>query len=103
MKRIIVLYGPPKDAAAFDRQYRERHVPLCLKMPRLKGFEVNRGPVAVSDVPGAYHCVAILTYDSQEDLEFSLASPEGVAAVEDVANFATGGARIVTLESQVYR
>lgn len=102
MKRIIVLYGTPEDPAAFDRHYERQHVPLCLKMPRLRGFEVSRGPVAVSDPASAYHCVAILSYDSQEDLDYSLASPEGVAAVADVAKFATGGARIVTVETRSF-
>lgn len=102
MKRIIVLYGVPEDPAAFDRHYERQHVPLCLKMPRLKGFEVSHGPIAVSDAAGAYHCVAILSYDSQGDLEYSLASPEGAAAVADVANFATGGARIVTIETKSF-
>ena len=100
VKRVLVLYGKPNDAAEFDRYYREVHVPLVRKMPKLKGFEVSRGPVAVSDEEGAYHLVVLLTYDGQAELEASLASPEGVATIEDVANFATGGVRIVTIETE---
>ncbi len=98
MKQVIVIYGMPEDPAAFDRHYAEVHIPLTRKMPLLKGFEVSRGPVAAS-AGAPVHLVAILSYASGEDLEVSLASPEGQAAVADVGNFATGGATLLTIDS----
>lgn len=98
MKRVIVQYGVPADPAAFNKHYEETHIPLVKKMPRLKGFEYSSGAVVSSDEDAAYHFVAILSYDSQEDLEFSLGSPEGIAAVEDVGNFASGGVEIITVD-----
>ena len=98
MIRLLVCYGPPEDAAAFDRYYRDVHTPLASKMPHLKSFEVSRGPVVSSDPAVAYHLVAILSYADQADLDASLASPEGKATVADLANFASGGVTILTID-----
>jgi uncharacterized protein (TIGR02118 family) len=94
---VIVIYGPPADPAAFDRYYASTHAPLTKAMPKLLGFEITRGPVAAQNGPGA-HLIARLRYESQADLEASLASPEGVAAVEDLGNFADGGVTLYTAE-----
>jgi uncharacterized protein (TIGR02118 family) len=94
---VIVLYGPPADPAAFDRHYREVHTPLVHAMPHLVAFEHSTGGVAVRG-EGAYHLVARLRFGSAADHEASLASPEGAAAVGDVANFADGGVTILTVE-----
>jgi uncharacterized protein (TIGR02118 family) len=97
MKRLLVLYGMPTDPQAFDRHYREVHIPLTRKMPRLHAFEISKGPVSTVD-DSRYYLVALLTYRSQEDLDFSLASAEGGAAVNDVGNFASGGVQIITID-----
>jgi uncharacterized protein (TIGR02118 family) len=92
---VIVLYRPPADPEAFGRHYRTVHVPLVHAMPGLEAFEVSDGPV---DTQGGdpVHFVARLRFASQADLEASLASPEGQAAVGDLANFADAGAIVVT-------
>jgi uncharacterized protein (TIGR02118 family) len=33
MARLVVLYKTPRDAAAFDKHYFDRHVPLAKKIP----------------------------------------------------------------------
>lgn len=98
MKQVIVIYGPPADPAVFDRHYAEVHIPLTRRMPHLRGFHVSRGAVVASD-GRPVHLVAILSYASAADLEVSLASPEGQAAVADVANFATGGTTFFTIDT----
>jgi len=99
MKRVLVCYGKPDDPAAFDRHYTAVHVPLVNKMPHLKSFEMSRGEVVSSNDDVAYHLVAILSYANQAELDASLASPEGKAAVDDLANFASGGVTILTIET----
>lgn len=100
MKRVIVLYGTPDDPAAFDRHYAEVHTPLALAMPKLAGFAISRGPVAASPDADAPYLVATLDYASEDDLAASLSSPEGQAAVGDLANFASGGVRLLTIDVQ---
>lgn len=98
MIRLTVIYGVPADAAKFDAYYKDVHAPLAAKMPHLKNFSYSRGPVASSDPAKPVHLVAYLDYASKADLEASLASEEGKAAVADVGNFADGGATILTTE-----
>jgi uncharacterized protein (TIGR02118 family) len=98
MKRVVVIYGPPVDVAAFDRHYAEVHSKLARKMPHLTGFQYSKGPVSSSDLDRPAHLVAFLDYASQADLDASLGSPEGTAAVDDLANFASGGVTILTVD-----
>jgi uncharacterized protein (TIGR02118 family) len=94
MIRLTVIYGIPANAPAFDAYYKSVHRPLAEKMPHLKSFNYS----ASSDAAKPVHLIAYLDYDSMADLEASLGSPEGKAAVADVANFADGGATILTAE-----
>jgi uncharacterized protein (TIGR02118 family) len=98
MIRVTVIYGAPADAKAFDTHYAAIHAKLVDKMPRLKRFSYSRGPVTSSDEAKPVHLVAFLDYDSKADLEASLGSEEGKAAVADLANFASGGLTIITAE-----
>lgn len=98
MKRVVVIYGPPADARAFDRHYADVHAKLAQKMPHLERFQYSAGPVASSNPDRPAHLVAFLDYASQADLDASLASPEGKAAVDDLANFASGGVTILTID-----
>jgi uncharacterized protein (TIGR02118 family) len=98
--RVIVNYGMPADSAAFDTHYTDVHAPLTRAMPHLKGFEVSRGAVTSSDESAPVYATAILSYANRSDLEASMASPEGQAAVEDLGTFATGGVTIVTIDAE---
>lgn len=98
MKKVLVFYGIPEDKRAFDKHYREVHIPLVRKMPHLKGFNCSNGAVVSSKGDNQYHLVAELVYDSQQDLDRSLESRQGIEAVEDVQTFASGGAEIVTID-----
>jgi len=98
MVRVTVIYGPPADPAAFDTYYAGTHCKLVDKMPLIKSFSYSRGAVASSDPAKPVHLVAYLDYASKADLDASLGSEAGKAAVADVANFATGGVTILTAE-----
>lgn len=98
MKRVVVIYGPPDDTGAFDKHYANVHAKLVLSMPHLRSFQFSAGPVASNIPDRPAHLVAFLDYASQADLDASLASPQGKAAVDDLANFASGGATILTID-----
>jgi uncharacterized protein (TIGR02118 family) len=38
MVRFLVLYDQPEDPEAFDRHYREVHIPLAKKLPGLRRY-----------------------------------------------------------------
>jgi uncharacterized protein (TIGR02118 family) len=96
--QVLVLYNQPADSAAFDRYYRETHVPIANRIPGLRSCSVSQGPVAAL-AGGAPYLVAILNFDSMAELQAALASPEGQATAADLANFATGGATILVYDS----
>ncbi|WBO65814.1 EthD family reductase [Streptomyces camelliae] len=85
--RFLALYESPADPEAFDRHYREVHIPLGRRLPGLSRYTLGRETVAVRG-GGPYHLVAALEWDSLDDLRAAFASPEGRATAEDAARLA---------------
>lgn len=85
---VFAIYPRPQSPEDFDRHYQGSHVPKVLAMPLLR--ELTWGKVE-SDDPSSPYLIARLTYDSVQDLEASMASPEGVVAREDLALFESSG------------
>jgi uncharacterized protein (TIGR02118 family) len=81
--RFLAAYETPADPEAFDRHYREVHVPLCRRLPGLRRYTVSRDVAAVRGAP--YYLVAELDWDTMEDLRTAFASAEGRATAEDAA------------------
>jgi uncharacterized protein (TIGR02118 family) len=100
MARLVVMYKTPRDAAAFDKHYFDRHVPLAKKIPGLRKYEVNKGPVATPAGPSGIHLVAILHFDDMAAIQNAFASAEGQAAAADVQTFATGGADMYLFDNR---
>ncbi len=98
MVKLVVAYGRPDDPAAFDQHYAESHAPLALAIPNLRRFEAGKvlGTPDGSDAP--YYFIAELYFDDAASLEAAMATPEGQAAGADVANFASGGASLMTVD-----
>jgi uncharacterized protein (TIGR02118 family) len=94
MIKITVLYGHPDDPAAFEKHFDERHIPLVEKMPNLRRFEKALVVATPDGSPPACYRVVELFFDSEEELQASMATPEGRAPGEDVPNYATGGATV---------
>ena len=100
MAQLVVMYKTPRDVAAFDKHYFEKHVPLAKKIPGVRKYEVSRGPVATPGGPSGYHLVAALTFDDMAAIQKAFASAEGQAAVADVQTFATGGVDIFMFDTR---
>ena len=98
MIRLLVLYGHPKDPAAFDRYYQSIHSPLAQRLQGLRKWTLGKVEGTPAGTPSPYYYVADLYADSREQMEAILASPEGVAAVADVPNYATGGVTFLYTE-----
>jgi uncharacterized protein (TIGR02118 family) len=91
MCRLTVLYGHPRDAAAFDRYYRDVHIPIARRMKGLKGWTIGKVESAVPGEKAPYYMIVGLYAEKRADFDVILASPEGQATIADVPNFATGG------------
>jgi uncharacterized protein (TIGR02118 family) len=94
MVRLLVLYNPPEDAAAFDKHYNEVHIPLVKRWPGVLRYTVSRNLRKGSQ----YYLVAEIDFEDMGALRSALASPAGEEAAADVATFATGGSASLIYE-----
>jgi uncharacterized protein (TIGR02118 family) len=101
MYRVTVLYGHPKDPAAFDRYYHETHIPIARQMKGLKGWSIGKCESPVPGQRAAYYMIVGLYAESRAALDAILASPEGQATIADVPNFATGGYSFMFSDEEV--
>jgi uncharacterized protein (TIGR02118 family) len=89
--RFLVIWETPNDPEAFDRHYREVHIPLSHKLPGLRRYTVSRNAVAIRGGDPPY-LVGELEWDDMAALRAAFASPEGRATAEDVAGLAANAA-----------
>ena len=99
MARLVVMYKTPKDAAAFDKHYFEKHISVAKKIPGLRKYEVSKGPVATPMGASGLHLVATLHFDDVAAIQEAFASPQGQAAAADVQKFATGGVEMFIFDN----
>ena len=100
MAQLVVMYKTPKDTAAFDKYYFEKHIPIAKKIPGLRKYEVNQGPVANPAGPSGLYLIAILHFDNLAAVQAAFASPEGQATAADVPTFATGGVDMIFFDTR---
>jgi len=101
MVKVTVLYGHPKDDAAFEDYYAETHIPLALKIPNVTRFEFTRFLPDPNGGAPVYYRMAELYFADTMLLSAALASAEGQAAVDDLSRFATGGVTFLAGEAQL--
>jgi uncharacterized protein (TIGR02118 family) len=101
MIKLTVLYGQPKEPAAFERYYLDTHTPIALKVKGLRRFEIAKVSDTADGTPSPYYRTADLYFDDVAAMQAALGSPEGQAAAADIANFATGGVTMLIAEVQV--
>ncbi|MGO9909436.1 MAG: EthD family reductase [Solirubrobacteraceae bacterium] len=99
MVKLVVCYGAPEDPGDFDRHYTETHVPLVHKIPNLQRFEHGKVLGSPDGTAAPYYYLAELWFESSEDLQAGMESPEGQAAGAHVATFASGGATLMVAEA----
>jgi uncharacterized protein (TIGR02118 family) len=96
--KAVVLYGPPENPDDFERHYAETHTSLAKAIPGLQRFEAAQGIATPDGSALPYQRIAELTFADMDALQAGLGSDEGQAAVNDIANFATGGVTIFFAE-----
>ena len=100
MVKLMVLYGPPTDPAAFDAHYAETHAALALNIPGLQRFEAASVVGTPDGSAPPYHLVAELYFEDADALQAAMGSEEGQAAAADIPTFATGGATLLVAAVQ---
>jgi uncharacterized protein (TIGR02118 family) len=90
MVKITLLYGHPTDPAAFEEYY--ANIPLVDKIPNLQRYEAARVIATPDGSEPPYYRTFEGYFENMEQLQSSLSTPEGQAAINDIPNYATGGA-----------
>jgi uncharacterized protein (TIGR02118 family) len=99
--RVLALYNHPADTAAFDAYYVGTHIPKAKQIAGLRSYAVNAGPISgAGGAPSPYYLIAELGFDSVEAIGSAMQSPEGVATVADLANFAQAGVTVLVYETK---
>ena len=91
---VIVLYNQPKDTAAFEKYYAEKHVPLFASHAQEIGVtrtELVRFAPSADGKPAPIYREADLRWDSQEARDKGMATAGFKAVAGDLPVFATGG------------
>lgn len=89
MVKLVALFTTPPDQDAFDRHYRETHLPLIERWPALRRLETGKVTGAVGGA-APYYLVAEMYFDDTDALRAAMRSPEGRAAGDDLQSFARG-------------
>ena len=90
---LLILYPTPKDAKAFDRAYRDEHLPYA--GPRLmKEGATNVTTKRVLGSPGgtpAYHWISFIDFPAPETAKACAKSQGGQEALQHAASISSGG------------
>src|SRR6266852_7245733 len=91
---VIVQYNQPKDTAAFEKYYAEKHVPLFASHAQEIGVtrvDLVKFAPGADGKPAPVYRAADLRWDSQDAMDRGRATAGFKAVAADLANFATGG------------
>jgi uncharacterized protein (TIGR02118 family) len=91
---VTVIYNTPKDTAAFEKYYRETHLPLVSGNQQEIGFtraDLTRFSSNLDGSKPAYYRQAELYFPSMEDAKKGMATAGFKKVADDLANFASGG------------
>lgn len=100
MVKLVVLYGHPRDPAAFEKYYAETHLPIAAQIRGVRRIELARVTGAPGGGTAAFYRIAELYYDDADHMQSVMATPEAQKTVADLGNFATGGVTVFVAEVQ---
>ena len=97
---LLILYPKPKDEAAFERAYREEHLPFA--GPKLTGAlgVASQKVVGPAFAPPPYHWMSDVTFPTIEALKACAASEGGQAALAHAASISSGGAPMLMVVTE---
>lgn len=92
---LLILYPTPKDAAKFDRAYREEHLPYA--GPKLVGATgvATKRVVGPGFAPPPYHLMSDVSFATLDALKACATSEGGQQALAHAASISSGGAPMV--------
>ena len=98
MHKVLILFGPPVDAAAFTRYFEESHRPILSGLPQAEAIEVTWATESVTgELP--VHLLVELLFATEEALQDGLNSVAGQKMARDYPSFTSGGVTILLSKS----
>ncbi len=94
---LLILYPTPKDAGAFDRAYREEHLPYA--GPKLTGATgvATKRVVGPGFAPPPYHLMSDVSFPTLDALKACAGSVGGQEALAHAASISSGGAPMLVV------
>lgn len=100
MVNVLILFGIPRDAAAFDNYFTTSYLPLLHTVPNLEGLVVNRvAGAAKGDTP--FYLIAEMRFGSEEAMQEGLNSEAGLSMAKEMSQFASGGVTVLFSQATV--
>jgi uncharacterized protein (TIGR02118 family) len=88
---LLVMYPIPKDPKAFDRAYRDEHLPFAsARLPGALSVVSKRVAAAPGDSP-RYYAISDITFPSLAKLQETAGSTRAKEALEHAASISSGG------------
>ncbi len=92
------MYGHPDDPEAFEKYYNETHLPNVAQIPGVVKSEFTKILGTPNGEKAAEYRLAEVYFNSEEELKANMTGLEGMAAINDIPNFATGGVKVMVGE-----
>lgn len=89
--KLTVLYGPPKDPAAFEAHYLARHIPLVAAVKGIRRIETAKGQPLPDGSAPAFYRIFEAWFDTSEAFAAITASAEWAQVRADTARIAPDG------------
>jgi uncharacterized protein (TIGR02118 family) len=97
--KLVVLYPPPRDVAAFERAYAQEHAPMVTPQA-FKGLTRFVATKMVGTPDGSappFHRVAELHFPTIAALQAAAGSPSAQKVVAHAVSISTGGPPVVLI------
>jgi len=95
---LNALYAKPDDAEAFQKHYKDIHMPLVLKIPGLHKAEVEMVTATYMGDAEDFYMIARMYYKTKDDFKIAMQSEENKATGADVMKFAKGKVSLFVTE-----
>ncbi len=96
MSKVIVLYPQPTDVAQFEKDYAQ-HTQLFDEKMGITGDEKPYTVTKMLTTPAGtppYYQMAVINFNSPEEMQTAMASPEVAELIADAHRISSGGAPV---------
>ena len=97
MVKLVALFKKPDNPAEFNSHFSKEHISLLKKLPGLRRLEISK---ITGSVVGelSHHVSYELYFDSADEMDSALSSPQGRVMSKDLIEFAAKNVTLFTAE-----